>query len=235
MKLIFTLLTMLLLSSNNFAQLPVEHFDKWRSPDGRNIDFLYISDSKTTPEYPKIKIVGSPFENNTFQPAILKKQDGTLFSQLFMRYNAYYDIMEIKNATSEPDSLIMILKKSPEFTIQIKDKHYLFIPESNIDEVGQYFEVLYNGKKTQLLKKTTKIFVEGKIARTSFEKDFPHRFNDKVTYFIKDENLKALPSSNSKKIAVIESINKEVVDYIKEKNLNLNDENSLIEIARLLN
>lgn len=226
---------MLLLSSNNFAQLPVEHFDKWRSPDGRNIDFLYISNSKTTPEYPRIKVVGSPFENNTFQPAILKKQDGTLFSQLFMRYNAYYDIMEIKNATSEPDSLIMILKKTSDFTIQIKDKHYQLIPESNTENKGPYFEVLYDGKKTQLLKKTAKTFVEGKIARTSFEKDFPHRFNDQVTYFIKDENLSALPRSNKKRITFFESVNKEVVNYIKEKNLNINEETSLIEIARFLN
>ncbi|WP_339610014.1 hypothetical protein [uncultured Planktosalinus sp.] len=199
MKPIFTLFAFLLIVSQVFAQLPVEHFNKWRSPDGRNIDFLYLSNSKTTAQYPRLEVIGSPFENDKFQPAYINKQDGSTFSPLFMRYNAYYDIMELKHATSEPDSLIMILEKTPEFTIHINDKKYLLLKEPNSNENLQYFEVLQTGNTLQLLKKTTKKFVEGKIARTSFEKDFPHRFNDHVTYYIKDKSLTELPRSKRKK------------------------------------
>jgi len=185
---------------------------------------------------PEVKTVGSPYVNKEFQSAVIYLNDGTALTDLFLRFNAYKNQMEFKESLNEEDSLIRIVKKTPEFTIKIADRFYDFVPFSGSIEKGQYFEILYRGEQVDLYKRITKKFTEARIARTSFEVDFPRRFKDQFDYFFVNPQGKLIEISVSekKKIAAFGSRSKELNHYLKENKINLDEEKDLLKLVRYL-
>ncbi len=218
------------------AQEPFEQYTKWRSPDGRNIDLLYVNSSSNRAEMPDIKTDGSPYINKEFQPSVIYLNDGTALSDIFLRFNAFENQMEFKESLIDDDSLIKIVNKTPDFIIKIADTFYDFVPFSGSIEKGIYFEILFRGEKVDLYKKTTKKFTEAKIARTSFEVDFPRRFKDQFDYFFVNPQgkLVEIKGSEKKKIDSFGFMSKELNQYVKEYKTNLNEEKDLIKLVEYL-
>lgn len=236
MKSFFCVLAAIFMGNVIYAQFPLEDFSRWRSPDGRNIDLIYVNRTGNIPQMPHIKTVGSPYEDATFKPGKLYNDDETFQVSFFARYNVMDDVIEIKNTISEPDSLIKFLIKTPDLSVKIDDKVYDFVPFSGKVEDGAYFEILFRGDKVDLYKRHSKKFIEGRIARTSYEVDFPQRFLDENTYFFVTNEGKMIefPSSSNKKLEAIPYKKQELNKYIKEKKLQLNEEKDLINLINYL-
>jgi len=236
MRAFFFCLAAIFMFNMVYAQFPTDDYSKWRSPDGRNIDLLYVNRTGNIPQQPKIKTVGSPYEDATFNPGMLYNDDETFQVNLFARYNIMDDVIEIKNTVSDHDSLIKFLIKTPDLSLKIDEKVYDFVPFSGNIEDGAYFEILFRGNNVDLYKKHSKKFIEGRIARTSYEVDFPQRFVDENAYFFVTNEGKMIefPSSSNKKLDVIPYKKQELNKYIKEKKLQINEEKDLINLIRYL-
>jgi hypothetical protein len=229
-KLQIKILFLIFISTNINAQDgQLELIKKWRSPDGRNIDYYYVSDNKNPDEVPNIKIVGTLYINEEFQPTQIFTTGGEVFEGLFMRYNAFHDLMEFKEFVTDHDSLIGYLKKTPDLILKIGEQVFDFVTQTSNADNGTYFEVLYRGLNVKLYKKTNKRFTEARIARTSFETDFPRRYQDRHTYFFVTTNGKhvELKGSQNKLLTLINYRKEELKKFIQQQKLELSEENDL--------
>lgn len=236
-KLVFTFFTLIFLTGNVWSQnRQLELVKKWRSPDGRNIDFYYVSDNKNPDEIPNLKTVGSPYIHQDFQPAVIYTIHGEVFDGLVMRYNAYLDLMEFKEFITDDDTLISYLNKTPKLMFKIGTQIYDFVPGSGKVENGTYYEVLFRGTHVSLYKKTHKKFTEGRIARTSYETDFPRRYKDSYTYYFVNPNgkLKEFKGSEKKFLNTLNLKEVELQKYIQQQKINHNEEQGYIKIVSYL-
>jgi hypothetical protein len=76
--------------------------------------------------------------------------------------------------------------KSSEIFVKIDDIIIVLIPYNGNDDDGSYFQVLFEGKKINLLKNVTKEFTPAKKASTSITRDLKGAFTDK-TLFLRDQ------------------------------------------------
>jgi hypothetical protein len=205
---------------------------KWRSPDGRNISLFYVSDNLNPEEIPNLEIVGSPYINEDFQESFIYTYDGQVHGGLVMRYNAYLDIMEFKEFLSDHDSLINYIEKTPDLIFNIGKQVYDFIPYYDNLEKGTYMELLLRGVTVDLYKKTNKKYIEARIARTSFEIDYPRRFQDIHSYFFVSPEDNFFELKGSKKIILntIQLKKVELQQYIRLHKLNLDLESDLLKL-----
>ncbi len=218
------------------AQTPLDKFTKWRSPDGRNIDVIYVNRTGNVPQIPNSKTIGSPYVDEEFKPSSLYNDDASFTISMFARYNVMDNVIEIKNALADNDSLIKLLNKTPDLYVKIDTHVFDFVPFSGKTEDGVYFEVLFRGNAIDLYKKHTKKFIQGKIARSSFEVDFPERFIDENNYFFvtKEGNLIELPDTHNKIRNAIPYKNPVLDKYIKQNKLELKEEKDLIKMMTFL-
>ncbi len=233
LKLHFKTLFFILICCNLTAQdNQLEFFKKWRSPDGRNIDVYYMSDNRNLDDAPYIRTIGTPYINENFQQTTIYTTGGEVYEGLFMRFNAYHEIMEFKEFLTDHDSLIGFLNKTPDLILKIGDQEYDFVFHPKDTENGSYFEVLFRGLNVNLYKKTDKRFTEGRIARTSFEIDSPRRFLDRHSYFYLSPTgeLIELKGSQARKLNAINLEKIELQKFIQLNKLNLNEEKDLIKL-----
>lgn len=130
------------------------------------------------------------------------------YEKFQLRYDAFNDEVEIKRSSN---AQIEALHKNESISCSINHERLLFKSFFNTNgeiETGYLIE-LYKGDSYALYERRMKIFKEGKQAKTSLQNSFPHRFQDKVEFFIAIEEEKPKFFRRTKK---------EVLDLFGENN-----------------
>ena len=179
---------------------------------------------------------GSPYNSDTFLLGNVYINDELTKSDVAMRYNVYSDEMEIKESLQDDDKKISALIKSPDISVIILNEKFVYLPKGRGLEKGGYFQVITRGKKYSLYKKLGKKYYEERKAKTSFERDVPPKFEDRVTYYIHFGNggMVLLPDNKKKIYKAFGESEAEVKKYCKERDLDITKENDLKRVVRYL-
>ena len=180
--------------------------------------------------------LGSPYENENFQKAIISKNGVTISHNVYMRYNAHKDIFEIKKTAALKDNQAKLLKRTDEIIIKINNNKYIYLPASVEHTKVGYFVLLQKGD-VSLYKKIKKQFIPGQKAYTSLAQDVAPTFKEKIILYLANEkgDLIELANSKSGKLKAFENHKKEVKLFVKENKLNLNKESHLIKLVKYYN
>ncbi len=172
---------------------------------------------------------GSPYFNDAFVPGNIYEGDAIIASETPMRYNIFSNEIEIKESLEDPDYAAKPLTKSSDIWVEINKTIIVLIPFNGSDEEGSYFQVLYEGKKINFLKKVVKEFSTPKKAATSIKRDLKGAFTDKTTFFLQAKNgrMFEMPKSKNKKYLVFGKHQDTLKQFAKEHKLNINKEPDL--------
>ena len=177
---------------------------------------------------------GSPYNSDTFLLGNVYINSELTKSDVAMRYNVYSDEIEIKESLQDDDKKITALIKSPDISITMLNDTFVYLSKGKGLEKGGYFQVMTKGKSYSLYKRYGKKFYEAKKAKTSFERDVPAKFEDRIVYYIHFSNggMVEIPDTSKKKIykAFGESENT-VKNYCKDKNLDITNEKDLKRVV----
>lgn len=181
--------------------------------------------------------VGTPYNDPSYLPGNIYKGNELMATNVALRYNAMADEMEVKESITSPDSEAVVLTKSPDIFVKIKNDIFVFVPFDGGIEGGGYFQVLYEGQRYDLFKKHVKEFSPYKKASTSITRDFPARFTDKPEYYIvtKSGKFYQLPDKKSKILKVFSENQDLVKQYVKDNALDLKKEEDLVRLIRYYN
>lgn len=129
---------------------------------------------------------GSAYFDTAFKEATLVYFGKPLEEQVYLRYNAFADEMEMSLnsfATSTDQALI----KNSKISCIINKQVYKYLPLKNGNEfLGRagYVQEIHKGNRYSLYLRKRKVFREGKKARTSLERSFPPRFIDETEWYL---------------------------------------------------
>lgn len=170
-------------------------------------------------------VEGSPYENETFLvgKAVSKKLNNS--KTCLMRYNAYNDVIEIKD-----DNSALGLIKSLHIYAVINDIEYHyedFIDENNKAKEG-YFILLSKGATINLYLRKTKTFNKTVKAESTYYKDKPAKFVDSQSYYFKKHNV-LIPFPYKKKalFQLFPEYEDELNRYIKDEKINPKSEEDI--------
>lgn len=188
-----------------------------------------MSYNSTDLDYLPEEINGSPFENEIFQPGSIYEGNTSKINDLFFRYNAFKDDIEVKKDLKDPDNKIMVLKKLPYVMVKISNNYYVY------DETEKgYYKVLFMGNNYKLYKKISKKHFKAKKAANSFARSTLETFEDKVSYYLisKGDVFHKIPSSKGKRIKFFGNKKDDIKTYVNKYKLDISNEKIFIKIVR---
>ncbi|MEZ4811527.1 MAG: hypothetical protein R2819_14300 [Allomuricauda sp.] len=182
-------------------------------------------------------IEGSIYTNENFTLGTLY-ENGEAFKNLYLRYDAYNDEVELKE-TSDTD-LVRAMVKHPAYSCNMNGEDYYYLGYKDEDGVSKegYLTPLVSGRDYVLFVKRIKVFKEGKPAKTSLDKGFPHRFLDKTEYYvsIKGDLPVYMKTKKSEVLSLFEEEDQKAVGkYIKEKHVNVGKEDDVVNLFTFAN
>jgi len=179
---------------------------------------------------------GTPYNSTTFLLGNVYINKELTRSDVAMRYNIYSDEIQIKESLQSEDKDITALIKSPDISVTIEKDTYVYMPKGKGLEKGGYFQVATTGKTYSLYKKLGKVYFEASKAKTSFERDVPAKFEDRINYFIHFSNggMVELPNSKKKRFNAFGESEALVKSFTKEKRLDITKEKDLKRVIRYL-
>ena len=173
--------------------------------------------------------LGTPYGNPSFLPGDIYNNNLIHAKDVYLRYNAIADEIEVKESLTTPIEQARSIPKTNNVFATINKDKYIYIPyPKNIDQHG-YFQVLFEGDNYNLLKKHLKKFYPEVKATTTLTKDTPASFTDRSILYIvtKDGEFFKVPKSNNSIIKLFENNKNIVKKYIKTNNLKLKNEKDL--------
>lgn len=185
------------------------------------------------------KFQGSPYTSNTFAPTILKYNDEVV-GNIYYRYNALNEEIEIKKTSSE-DEPYKALVKDKEVSLLINAKPLsfkTFVTEKN-ETINGYLTLLQKGNIYDLYQRTLVKFTEGQPAQNSFVAAVPSRFTKFTEYYFQKDGVNRIdqiPQKNKKLLKLIDASKREDLKiFLKENNLNIKNEQDLAKVFDYLN
>lgn len=185
------------------------------------------------------KFQGSPYTSNTFAPTILKYNDEVV-GNIYYRYNALNEEIEIKKTSSE-DEPYKALVKDKEVSLLINAKSLsfkTFVTEKN-ETINGYLTLLQKGNTYDLYQRTLVKFTEGQPAQNSFVAAVPSRFTKFTEYYFQKDGVNRIdqiPQKNKKLLKLIDASKREDLKiFLKENNLNIKNERDLAKVFDYLN
>lgn len=178
--------------------------------------------------------IGTPYNHPDYLTGNVYKGNALWATNIAIRYNAVADEIEVKESLESKDEDARLLPKDPEIFVKIVNDIYVFIPFQGKIEDGGYFHVMFEGKKLDLYKKLKKKVIPGRKATSSFTQDVPTEFRDESQYFVvtKSGRFFQLPEEKSKKFDIF-GANKEVVlEYVKNNDLDPEEDKDLLKIIQ---
>lgn len=172
---------------------------------------------------------GSPYFNDEFVLGNIYQGDALIAKDTPLRYNIFSNEIEVKETLDEPDEDAKPLTKTSDIYVKINEVIIVLIPYNGSDEEGSYFQVLYEGKKVDLLKKVEIEFTTPKKASTSITRDLKGAFTNEDTYFLqtKSGRMFQMPRAKNKKFLVFGKAQDTLKAFAKENRLNINKEHDL--------
>ena len=182
-------------------------------------------------------IDGTIYLNENFTMGTLY-DEGVAFKKLYMRYDAYNDEIELKESLDS--DLVRAMVKHPVFSCSVNGNDYYYALYTDEDGVSQkgYLTPVVTGEDYNLFVKQKKVFKEGKEARNSLEKSFPHRFLDRTEYYVSKpgETPVFMKTKKSDVLSMFsEKDQKAIKDYFKDKRPNMNDNDDLFNLFTYAN
>ncbi|MFD2101648.1 hypothetical protein [Flagellimonas iocasae] len=182
-------------------------------------------------------IDGTIYLDESFQLGALH-EDGVIFKRMYMRYDAYNDEIELRES---PDSKVTrAMVKNQKYSCSVNGSKFDYLQYKN-DEgvlVAGYLEPLVNGGDYVLYQKQLKIFKEGKPAKTSLDRGFPHRFLDKTEYYlsVNGDTPQYFKAKKSEVMALFPDEDQKVIkQFIKEKQIDLGESLGLTNLFAYAN
>lgn len=177
---------------------------------------------------------GTPYNNPNYLFGNIYKEGKLLAEKIAIRYNAVADEMEVKQNITDSDDDAKVLTKSQDIYVKIMDAIYVFVPYQGGIEKGGYFQVTFEGNNIALYKKHIKDFIPEKKATSSITKTLPAIFKDKPVFYLvtKKGAFYQMPKSRIKKLKVFGEKLKEMKDFTKQNDLDLNNEKELLRAVK---
>ena len=238
MKLLLTFTSILLCFFNVFSQTNREGTPYGANSDGRLISVFENLKNKTKGSKIKTEeISGSPYFEESFKTAQIVYFGEILKENIYIRYNAYSDEMEMAKSESQTSSDDVLIKnKKITCTLNGYSYKYLaFIKENEQPAVG-YVKELFRGNKFSLYVRETKEYKEGVKAKSSLEGSFPPRFIDKKDYYIAlgDGSLKQTKLSKKHIVSTLSSYEQEIKSFINLNKVKLKNSSDVIKLFNFL-
>lgn len=197
-----------------------------------------VNDANKRLKYANTDIQGSPYSTEVFLPTQLFYGDENM-GNMFYRYNAYNEEIEIKQTTLESEG-IRSLARDKKISIVVNGQPMSFI--TFIDKKGTtqngYLTKLSDGKYS-LYRRTDVKYTEGQKAQNSFVKAIPARFSKFTEFYLGIEGVNRIDElelKNRKLIKIVPDDKKEALKvYLKENNIRINNEASVIKVLDFLN
>ncbi|RFN59622.1 hypothetical protein [Marixanthomonas ophiurae] len=230
------LLAFLISSTMLFAQDPVGGLEtSLQKLQSKKIDIeqRYASFDISKEEFESMK--GSPYANESFIKGNIYQGKELANKNVLLRYNAFADEIEISKSKDSEEYSALI--KDPDVYVKIFQDIYVFVPYKGSKEKGGYFNIVTEGNQFDLYKKAIVTYKEPYFAETSYQSDRPAEWVETITYYLvgKDGSFYELPTRRSKVLDVMKKKKKEVKKYIKEQNINLDEEQDLAELVTYFN
>ena len=226
MKTIVLLLT-LAYSITSFSQQGIG--GRLLTSDLNRVDtFLKRNDKTMSYTLPK-NYNGTPYFNEEFVLGEIYQDDEMIAEDTPLRFNIFSNEIEVKESLEESNEDASPLTKASNIWVKINDVMIVLIPFNGSDEEGHYFQVLYQGKKVDFLKKVSKDYTTPKKASTSITRDLKGAFTDETTFFIqtKSGRMFEMPKAKNKKYLVFGGKAEILKAFAKEHRLNINKEHDL--------
>jgi len=172
---------------------------------------------------------GTPYFNEEFVLGEIYQGEQLISKGIALRFNMFSNEIEVKQSLDIANDEASPLTKASDIWVKINDVVIALIPFNGSDEEGHYFQVLYEGKKLDFLKKVTKEYTTPKKASTSITRDLKGAFTDETTFFVqtKSGRMLEMPKAKNKKYLVFGSKAEILKAYSKENRLNINKEHDL--------
>ena len=211
---------------------------------GAQTDGLYlyamgdINDKMNKLDYEDGSIEGSPYMSNSFKPGQLFYGEEAL-GNIYYRYNAYNEEIEIKQTNSENEP-IRGLGKDKKIRLVVDGKPTSF--KTFVDKSGNtkngYMTLLSDGNYN-LYKHLKVTFKEAKKADNSFVKGSPAKFSQFTEYYLEKPDAKRIDEIELSNKKIIQLVSGEKSDelkvFLKENKIKVKDENDLIKVVNFLN
>lgn len=190
--------------------------------------FIKRNDKTMSYTLPK-NYVGSPYFNDDFVLGNIYEGDELIAVDIPLRYNVFSNEIEVKDSLEDLDEDAKPLTKSSSIWVEINKTIIVLYPFNGSDEEGSYFQVLYEGKKINFLKKVVKEFSTPKKASSSISRELQGAFTDKNTFFLetKSGRLFEMPKAKKKKFLVFGKHQDTLKLFAEKYNLNINKEPDL--------
>lgn len=135
------------------------------------------------------KITGSPYSMETFTLAKVERANKKASVNLFLRYNGYNDEIEIGESTTQLTSEEALLKdKNLRATFNNNTYQFITFSSKKDKPTDGYLIVLYTGKNYRLFRQDKTKLSEGRLAKTSLEKDIAPRFRKVKSFYVAQGN-----------------------------------------------
>jgi hypothetical protein len=186
----------------------------------------------TNPKRQKDAPVGSPYIQQSFAMAKVPNID----VEAYMRYNAYND--EFEFITPKNDTLV--LDKVDDFShidfVGLKKKYRLLAYTNSGKLKYGYLIAQYEKGDFVLLRKENIGYINAKIAKTSYERDMPARYDKKGdSYFLQSKNgISGFPDSKKELTKLFPDKKQAIEDFLKSNKIDFDSESDLIKMVDFL-
>jgi len=179
----------------------------------------------------KGELQGSPYMNDSFLPANI---NGTPYN---VRYNAYKDEMEYENNNAK--SVYFGVIGETEVIFNGINKKYIYANYRDDKEyfIGYLIE-LKKVKQFTLYKREKKTFTPGIAPKTSYDRQYPDEYKivkDEFYFKSNEGEILKIPGNKKKFAQLLGERENDILNYIKEKDISLTDENNLKQLFQYLN
>ena len=184
-------------------------------------------------------IQGSAYTSDVFLPGKLFYK-GEFESNIFYRYNAYSEEIEIKNQNIS-EAPVYGLQRDKNISLETVDGKTIsfktFIDKKGLTQNG-YLTLLSDGKYT-LYKRSDVKYTQPQKAQNSFVAATPARFTKFTEYYLELEGRNRIDELELKKgklLKLVEDANREPLKlHLKENGLKVKDERDVLNIITFLN
>ena len=214
------------------------------SADGGVSDALYnYAMGSLSDKYEKAKLLnenleGSPYQSNSFAPAQLYYGE-ELVGNLYYRYNAYNEEIEIKQQNLEAEPIKGLSKdKNIKLVANGKPLSFKTFIDNNGTTQNGYLILLKDGNY-KLYEHLGVTFKEAKKAQNSLVKGSPAKFLQFTEYYLESPDgrrIQEIPLNNKKLVKLVDGDQQEALSkFLKAEKLKVKDISDLYQVIDFLN
>ena len=146
---------------------------------------------------------------------------------------SFWQLPTLIHQTNRPK----FVAKAKGMKIMVNNEEFITLPSVNNRFEMQNYQVVVRGKKVTLLKKISKLFIEGSRATTSLTRDVPSTYSDRSDFYMLSPtgDFTEVPSSSRKILALFPEDRKALATAVKKYRLNLKKEIDLIRFIGYYN